>query len=188
MRRDLGTRFDWVAVDRNTDNPHVHALVRGRTDGGRDLVISRDYVSQGFRHRVAERVELGLGPRSEREIRAGLEKEVAAERWTSLDRALRNIADESAGLLDLRPGDGGEDSELRRLLVGRAGKLERRDLPSIGSAQWGLNPGLELAPRDLGIRGDIIKCTGRYAVPAATPTSAALRFTTMNPRSRSSVG
>ena len=30
-KRDLGTRLDWVAVDHwNTDNPHVHVLVRGR--------------------------------------------------------------------------------------------------------------------------------------------------------------
>ncbi len=28
--RDLGTKLDWVAVDHwNTDNPHVHVLVRG---------------------------------------------------------------------------------------------------------------------------------------------------------------
>jgi type IV secretory pathway VirD2 relaxase len=40
-KRDLGTKFDWVAVDHwNTDNPHVHVLVRGRADDGRDLVIS----------------------------------------------------------------------------------------------------------------------------------------------------
>ena len=30
--RDLGTRLDWVAVDHwNTDNPHVHLLVRGKS-------------------------------------------------------------------------------------------------------------------------------------------------------------
>jgi hypothetical protein len=30
MEADLGTRLDWVAVDHwNTDNPHVHLLVRG---------------------------------------------------------------------------------------------------------------------------------------------------------------
>ena len=33
--RDLGTGLDWVAVDHwNTDNPHVHVLVRGRADDG----------------------------------------------------------------------------------------------------------------------------------------------------------
>jgi len=90
--RDLGTRLDWVAVDHwNTDNPHIHVLVRGRADDGQDLVISRDYISNGFRGRAAERVTLELGPRSEQEVRAGLESEVGVERWTSLDRSLREI-------------------------------------------------------------------------------------------------
>ena len=31
---DLGTGLDWVAVDHwNTDNPHIHVLVRGRGGG-----------------------------------------------------------------------------------------------------------------------------------------------------------
>ena len=84
--RDLGTKLDWVAVDHwNTDNPHIHVLVRGRADDGRDLVISRDYISRGFRARAEERVTLELGPRSEQEIRSALEREVEAERWTGLD-------------------------------------------------------------------------------------------------------
>jgi type IV secretory pathway VirD2 relaxase len=128
--RDLGTSLGWAAVDHwNTDNPHIHVLVRGKADDGRDLVISRDYISQGFRQRAAERVTLELGPRSEVEMQAGLKKEVEADRWTSLDRTLRNIADESAGFVDLRPGAVGDDPEHRSLLVGRAAKLERLGLP-----------------------------------------------------------
>jgi hypothetical protein len=74
--RDLDTRLEWIAVDHwNTDNPHVRVLVRGRDDDGRDLVISRDYISRGFRARAEERVTLELGPRSEQEIRFALEKE-----------------------------------------------------------------------------------------------------------------
>ena len=161
--RDLGTGLDWVAVDHwNTDNPHIHVLVRGRADDGQDLVISRDYISQGFRGRAAERVTLELGPRSEQEIRAGLENEVGAERWTSLDRSLRDISDEGGGVADLRPGGASEDPELRRLMLGRAAKLERLGLAEqVGSAQWTLKPGLEPALRDLGIRGDIIKTMHR---------------------------
>ena len=161
--RDLGTGLDWVAVDHwNTDNPHVHVLVRGRADDGQDLVISRDYISKGFRARAAERVTLELGPRSEQEIRAGLENEVGAERWTSLDRSLRDISDEGGGIADLRPGGAGEDPELRRLMLGRAAKLERLGLAEqVGSAQWTLKPGLEPALRDLGVRGDIIKTMHR---------------------------
>jgi len=161
--RDLGTRLDWVAVDHwNTDNPHIHVLVRGRADDGKDLVISRDYISHGFRQRAAERVALELGPRSEQEIRSGLEKEVGADRWTSLDRSLRDMADEGGGVVDLRPGGPGEDPELRRLLLGRAAKLERLGLAEpLGSAQWTLKPGIEPILRDLGIRGDIIKTMHR---------------------------
>jgi type IV secretory pathway VirD2 relaxase len=168
MERDLGTRLDWVAVDHwNTDNPHIHVLIRGRADDGKDLVISRDYITQGFRDRAAERVTFELGPRSELEIRSALEKEVEAERWTSLDRALRDIADDGAGIADLRPGTPGEDPELRRLMLGRAAKLERLGLAEqIGPASWTLKPGAEQTLRDLSTRGDIIKTMHRAMTSA----------------------
>ena len=48
MEADLNTGLDWVAVDHwNTGNPHVHLLVRGVDRDGKDLVISRDYISHG---------------------------------------------------------------------------------------------------------------------------------------------
>ncbi|OYV24495.1 MAG: type VI secretion protein, partial [Rhodospirillales bacterium 20-58-10] len=157
--RDLGTRLDWVAVDHwNTDNPHIHVLVRGRADDGGDLVISRDYIGRGLRGRAEERVELELGPRSEREISNALRREVDAERWTSLDRALRDVADDGAGVADLRPNATGPDPELRRLMTGRAMKLERMGLAEpAGPGCWTLKPGIEDTLRDLAIRVDIIK-------------------------------
>ena len=160
--RDLGTRLDWVAVDHwNTDQPHVHVLVRGRGDDGRDLVISRDYISLGFRGRAEELVGLELGPRSEQVIRSVLEREVGAERWTSLDRALRVAADDHGGVADLRPGRE-SDPELRLLLVGRAQTLERFGLAEpIGPAQWKLKSDIEPTLRALGERGDIIKTMHR---------------------------
>lgn len=161
--RDLGTKLDWVAVDHwNTDNPHVHILIRGRADDGKDLVISRDYISRGFRDRAAERVTLELGPRSEHEIRSSLEKEVDAERWTNLDRALRVLADESSDIADFRPGAPSEDPDMRRLMVGRAMKLERLGLAEqISPGVWTLKPNLKETLRDLGNRGDIIKTMHR---------------------------
>ena len=165
---DLGTKLDWVAVDHwNTDNPHVHVLVRGRADDGKDLVISRDYISRGLRARAAARVTLELGPRSEREISSVLEKEVEAERWTGLDRALRATADEGGGIADLRPGSPDEDPELRRLMVGRMAKLERLGLADqVSPGCWTLKPGLEQTLRDLSIRGDVIKTMHRAMVSA----------------------
>lgn len=159
MERDLGTRLDWVAVDHwNTDNPHVHLLIRGRADDGQDLVISRDYISRGIRDRAAERITLELGPRTQQQIQSALEREIEAERWTSLDRALRDISDEGGGIADLRPSANAEDPELRRLLLGRAAKLERLGLAEpVGPGCWILKPGLDGTLRQLGVRGDIIK-------------------------------
>jgi type IV secretory pathway VirD2 relaxase len=177
--RDLGTKLDWVAVDHwNTDNPHAHVLIRGRADDGQDLVISRAYISQGFRNRASERVTLELGPRSEQEIRSALANEVQADRWTSLDRSLREIADDGGGVIDLRPGLADEDPELRRLMLGRAAKLERLGLAEqVGSARWTLKAGLEQTLRDLGTRGDIIKTMHRAMTGAGRdPDVSAFAF------------
>ena len=60
--RDLGTGLDWVAVDHwNTDNPHVHVLVRGRADDGHDLVISRDYISKWLSRSCGRTGHVGNG-------------------------------------------------------------------------------------------------------------------------------
>jgi type IV secretory pathway VirD2 relaxase len=159
---DLGTRIDWVAVDHwNTDNPHVHVLVRGTDETGADLVIDRDYIREGMRARAESRATLELGPRSEREIRSALEREVEADRWTSLDLRLRRMADELGGVIDLRPQHG-DDPHMRGLLLGRADKLERLGLIGReGSARWSLKPGAEQVLRDLAIRTDIIKTMHR---------------------------
>ena len=156
--KDLGTELDWVAVDHwNTDNPHIHVLVRGVASDGTDLVIDRGYISEGLRFRAEERVTLELGPRTALDIRTALEREVDAERWTSLDRQLERLGQDTAGLVDLRPG-GDADPEMRRLLLGRAAKLEQLGLAAReGPAVWALEPGAENTLRDLSVRNDIIK-------------------------------
>jgi type IV secretory pathway VirD2 relaxase len=100
MERDLGSRLDWIGVDHwNTYNPHVHLLIRGKTDD--NLVISRNYISRGIRARAEELVTIELGPRSEHEVRSALEREVDADRWTRPDAVIRRQADDS-GVIDLR--------------------------------------------------------------------------------------
>ena len=120
METDLGTKLDWVAVDHwNTDNPHIHLLVRGVDDAGADLVIARDYIARGMRSRAEDLVALELGPKPEREIQAGLEREATADRWTRLDREIKSRADE-VGLVDLRPErPGPDDPFIRRQMIRR---------------------------------------------------------------------
>jgi len=157
--RDLGTKLDWVAVDHwNTEHPHIHILVRGRADDGADLVISRDYIGSGLRARAGDLVTRELGPRSELEVRRGLEAEVSAERWTKLDRVLAREAGRTEGVVDLRPARNAAGDPLREVRIGRMRTLERLGFAEpAGPARWVLTPDTEQRLRALGERGDIIK-------------------------------
>jgi type IV secretory pathway VirD2 relaxase len=145
METDLGTRLDWIAVDHwNTDNPHVHLLVRGVDQTGEELV------------------SIELGPKPENEIRSALQREVGAERWTRLDAEIRIAADET-GAIDLRPEQPGvTDPETRRLMIGRLQHLETMGLAApAGPGEWMVGLEAEKSLRDLGMRGDIIKTMHR---------------------------
>jgi type IV secretory pathway VirD2 relaxase len=157
--RDIGTGLDWVAIDHwNTEHPHVHILVRGRDEEGKDLVISRDYISTGLRARASDLVTRELGPRSELEIRRGLEAEMTAERWTRLDRMLAREAGAADGVIDLRPNRDAVVDPLREIRIGRMRMLERLNLAEpAGPARWVLATDAEQRLRELGERGDIIK-------------------------------
>ena len=157
--RDLGTRLDWVAVDHwNTEHPHVHVIVRGRTDDGEDLVISRDYIREGMRARAQQLLTLELGPRSDREIRHSLETQVGAERWTRLDRVLARDAAAHGSVVDLRPEPGQSQENFHGIKIGRMRKLEALGLARpLGPAQWSLSENAEDVLRELGERNDIIK-------------------------------
>jgi type IV secretory pathway VirD2 relaxase len=159
--RDLETKLDWIGVDHwNTDNPHIHILIRGRSDDGQDLVISRDYISNGMRARAERLVGLELGPKPEQQIADDLAREVEAERWTRLDRAIAASIDED-GVIDLRPGADG-NAAIDRFKIGRLQKLQRLGLAfPAGPAQWMLAENTESTLRDLGLRGDIIKTMHR---------------------------
>ncbi|MFT8645204.1 MAG: DUF3363 domain-containing protein [Gluconacetobacter sp.] len=167
MEADLGTRLDWAAVSHwNTDNPHVHLIVRGVDQAGADLVIARDYISHGLRSRAEDLVSLELGPRAEHEIEMALRRDVTAERWTRLDAELQRHADD-LGIVDLRPEAGsahdlGQNATHRALLTGRAQTLERMGLATPeGSGRWSLTPGMADTLREMGARGDIIKTMHR---------------------------
>jgi type IV secretory pathway VirD2 relaxase len=162
MEADLGTRLDWVAVDHwNTDNPHVHLLVRGVNESGTDLVIARDYISHGLRSRAEELAFAELGPKPEHEVQRDLDREVAAERWTRLDTEIGRAADE-LGVIDLRPErPGPDDPRLRRLMIGRLQHLETMGLATEGeTGQWAVADGAAAKLRELGTRGDIVRTIG----------------------------
>jgi type IV secretory pathway VirD2 relaxase len=163
MEADLGTRLDWVAIDHwNTDNPHVHLLVRGVDDRGADLVVSRDYISHNLRSRAEELASAELGPKPEHEIERALEREVMAERWTRLDGEIARSADE-LGIVDVRPEHPGpDDPVVRRLMIARLQHLETMGLAAEAeSGQWVMAADAQARLRELGTRGDTIRTIGK---------------------------
>ena len=162
MEEDLGTRLDWVAVDHfNTGHPHSHVIVRGRDDQGKDLIIAQDYITDGIRLRAQERATLELGPETDQELRAKLRAEVAAERFTRIDRAI--LGEAQHGVLDLRPETGQVRGDFdRSLRIGRLQTLERHGLAKEADpGVWTLSDRLEPTMRELGERGDIVKAINR---------------------------
>lgn len=158
MESDLRTRLDWRAVEHwNTDNPHVHIILRGVGEDGQNLVISRDYIGEGMRAVAREIVTRELGLRSDLEIRQSLERQVEAERWTDIDRDLSRTMQRD-GMIDMAPQPGVRPDSDHVLRMGRLRKLERLGLASeIANGQWTLAGDAQPTLRQLGERGDIIK-------------------------------
>ena len=165
MEQDLGTQLEWIAIDHhNTDNHHVHLLIRGIRDDGRDLILDRDYI-----HRLSELsrelAERELGPELTRtrnkntlQTRArGIEREY----WTEIDRALERRAgsERVVSYEHFEPfTDGAKvraEQEMQRLAY-----LEKLGLArQIGERSWELGPEHEPELRRRQRENDILKTT-----------------------------
>jgi type IV secretory pathway VirD2 relaxase len=158
MEKDLDTKLDWAGVAHwNTAHPHIHLIVRGVRDDGENLVIARDYIKQGMRDRARDLITQELGIRNDQDIRHELERQIASERWTKLDRQLMRDAS-LHGFVELAPHPVQQPDAFQALKVGRLRKLEAWGLADeIGVSQWVIADRAEATLRALGERGDIIK-------------------------------
>jgi len=158
MKKDLGTTLDWAATDHwDTQHPHIHIVVRGVAQDGHDLVIARDYISNGMRARAQTLITQELGLRTDLEIRHALQRQVDAERWTDLDRDLARSMKRD-GFIDMIPMPDGQSLDLHTIKIGRLRKLEHLGLAhQLAPACWSLSDNAEATLRDLGQRNNIIK-------------------------------
>ncbi len=158
VEADLGTKLDWVAVNHyNTGHPHVHVIVRGKDDLGENLVINGDYLANGIRERASELTTLELGPVTDIEQSRKLSAEVDQDRFTRIDRAMTEEADER--FLDLRHEPDDPRRQFNRTLrLRRLAKLEKMGLAvEHASGVWEMSERMEPILRELGERGDIIR-------------------------------
>lgn len=165
MERDLGTRLEWAATDHhNTDNPHLHILIRGRDDQSRALSIDRAYIQSGIRMRSAEIASRELGLRAERDVLRARGAAVKREQFTEIDRELIRRAGAKRIVSFDRPQPHGEAARERRSQeIARLKFLSRMGLANkIASASWRLAPNLERTLRERQLAIDIIKSRARH--------------------------
>ncbi len=130
MESDLGIETQWVAVNHwNTDNPHAHVILRGRTQAGYELRIPRAYLSNGLRHQARDLATDQLGERSLLDERMALDRDVTAKGLGRLDHAIAEHIDDRGEVLLQDLGRGGDGNSVwADALRGRVRELEARGL------------------------------------------------------------
>ena len=92
MEIDLSRKLEWCAVvHTNTEHPHVHVALRGLS-GGQPLRLPRAYVQSGIRTAAEDLCTAQLGYRTELDAIAAEKREIAEQRFTSLDRTITRLA------------------------------------------------------------------------------------------------
>jgi type IV secretory pathway VirD2 relaxase len=162
LESDFGTKLQWLGVAHyDTDNPHLHLLVRGKDDQGGDLVINREYMSHGMRLQAMELATQHLGPRLPEDIERSLVRDLKADRVTGVDlRLAQASALHPEGFVSaLRANDGSLAGERQRLhTLTRLQHLESLGLArEIQPGIWQPDIDLVARLRSLSTRGDIIK-------------------------------
>ncbi|MHB1333786.1 MAG: DUF3363 domain-containing protein [Sulfuriferula sp.] len=163
METDFGTEVEWLGViHKNTDNPHVHLVIRGVNDRGGDLVISRQYLSNGMRHSAEDLATQRLGHRTEHEIEQALKRDLVAERFTQLDKQIiASAATHPEGYAVTHAM--ADTANMRAVtsrnnMIARLHYLEQTGLVAeMGPGLWQIDNQLEQKLRGLSKNNDIIK-------------------------------
>lgn len=151
IQRQTGQPLQWVAIDHhNTGHPHAHILLRGR-----GLELSPDLVKTGMRAIAEDRATQTLGYKSEREKIGELNHDIAANRFTQLDRLIKSRVHDGivteAGVDRLNPtAHSVKDAEIRAKRIQRLQHLEALGVATkTGAATWKLDDNWESALRQM---------------------------------------
>lgn len=137
---DLGTRLDWLAVEHhNTEHPHVHIVVRGVDESGQTLYLDPAFLTHGFRSKAEELATFELGPRTVDDIERARDREVSAERCTSIDRRFLARSERPSETSRTEKPVAVVSIPSHRGLDNRAQTARRRDLSRLKTLEdWGL--------------------------------------------------
>ena len=156
VEKDTGRRLDWAAVNHhNTDNPHVHIVVRGLDRAGDEVRIDGRYIGREMRWRAQEIATRELGPRLELEFSLTRNAKLKRARLTEYDRAIDAVAkpDGTVSLQQILAQPGGDGRFcIPRLETLEALQLARVERPGV----WRLAEGWKESLQHLGEYQDVL--------------------------------
>jgi type IV secretory pathway VirD2 relaxase len=162
MEKELETKLQWAAIDHyNTDNPHVHVIIRGLDQHGKELVLSPQWIKERPRNIVQDIMTQELGYRTDKDIAEAKEKSVAGLYVTPLDRELRKRMEKSIDgqTVEFTGKPKNEmDHESRIYQIRRLKHLEGYGLAeSVGPSTWRIAKDFEKAIKQAQILKDVTK-------------------------------
>lgn len=166
VENDLRTKLDWVAGNHfDTNEPHVHLLIKGLDDSGKKLLMTRDYISCGLRVRASQVINKKLGLRDWNDIVNGLKLDANKLKKCGLDDIIsKNLRE---GFLDLTKLKMETLDDLPKgLITQRLAFLESKELASrVGAHGWQIREGFIEELRKLERSASIVeKLSGKIKV------------------------
>lgn len=164
MENDLDTKLEWAGViHRDTDNPHIHFVLRGKDDTGNDLIIKPRYISNGIRVRSSELVTYDLGPRTLIEQSISLKKSMRQFRALPIDNKIISLSDENNGVFSpslMKGSSMRERADIRiKFLCENQLALKHECLPN---GFYNIDPNLISKLKDMEASHDIYKRLSRF--------------------------
>jgi len=183
MEKTLGTALEWGAVDHyNTDNPHVHLLIRAVKENGAQLLLDREYINEGLRTQSSTIATRQLGYRTQQDIFLTRERQITSERFTQLDNEIRNQSlcakDGYHFMLTSAIPVKEVDYQARMQLIKRLKKLEAMHIASYkDNLSWHIIADYEVALRQNGIIAGQMKILDRHRQELSDQSQQMVRTT-----------
>ena len=116
LEQRTGERLEWAGiVHRNTEHPHAHIILRGRSQSGAPLFIRPKVIREVLRDEVQRSLTRQLGPRTVADIERQRSSEIGAFRVTSVDREMAKRLGCGADFVYISPVNDIEDRRLKAL-------------------------------------------------------------------------
>ena len=133
LEQRTGERLEWAGiVHRNTDHPHAHIILRGRTQSGTPLFIQPKVIREVLRDEIQRSLTRQLGPRTVADIERQRTSEIGAFRVTSVDRGMAKRLGRGTDFAHISPLNDLEDRRLKALAGFGLARLD--------SGKWAVRP------------------------------------------------